>query len=292
MEFLALLIALLLWSYSPLVPQLQRDGIFFALLRLFVGSLPPAVALTLAVLLPAVAVAALLAMLDHQLFGLPALLISVAVVLYGLGRGDLRQSWAHYIDEWQRGNYQAAYQQALQMQALHDDTIESPFALHQIMRKLFCYHAVERWFAPVFWFMTLGPAVILAYRFLHLATNLSGDPYQAQRQLAWRALLWLEWLPERVLALTFALAGNFSSGFQRCQQLLFVAPAPAIVAAGTSSIVGDCAVAALDLPDDEAQYSSPADFHQASAQELRAMQALVRRSRILWLVMIGLLMML
>lgn len=62
---------------------------------------------------------------------------------------------------------------------------------------------VERWLAPVFWFILAGAVGVLAYRLLALQAH--------QLPLARKARDWAEWLPVRLLALALPLMGHFSA---------------------------------------------------------------------------------
>lgn len=70
-------------------------------------------------------------------------------------------------------------------------------------------------FAPLFWFMVLGPAGAVLYRLaLSVAgqwTALGGPPGERERfgQFARRAFHFLDWLPARLTAITFAIVGDF-----------------------------------------------------------------------------------
>jgi AmpE protein len=281
MSFLALLIALLMWNFWPKSAVVQNDNWLQPLYKMLRSLLPTTLALALTIALPVIIVAGFFLLLEHELFGLLTLLFSVFVVIYGLGRGDLRLAWLAYVDEWQRGNYEAAYQQAIDLGVITaDDVIEDSFTLHQRMRGQYCYYGLERWFAPIFWFMVLGPAAIVGYRIVVTITQWQGDEMLTTRQLAARCCVWLEFLPARLLALTFALAANFSSAFTYFQDKLF-AQYPA------NTLVAESAAKALELPNTLAEYVSTVEFIDASTQELREMKSLLKRSQIVWILVLG-----
>jgi AmpE protein len=273
MIFLALFIAVLIWSYSSLAQRVQQDVWWFWWQKKIPTGLPVPVVVLLSVILPAVLVAVLIDQLEHIAFGILALPILIVVVIYGLGRGDMRKDWNHYVEELQHGDYEAAFQQSVKMSVLDAETpVETPFDLHQYMRKAFCYYGLERCFAPVFWFVLLGPGAIIAYRLLVMASQQSVEMR--------RFLQWAEWLPARLLALSFALAANFSTGFQRFQEML-------VAEKSLQDVVGDCAIAALELPVSAEHYASNENLFSAAAREMVAVKSLMKRSYILWLVVIG-----
>lgn len=65
-------------------------------------------------------------------------------------------------------------------------------------------------FAPLFWFLILGPAGALLYRLaVILAEHWRDEAHGPLAHLATAALAVLDWLPVRVAALTFAIVGDF-----------------------------------------------------------------------------------
>ncbi len=57
-------------------------------------------------------------------------------------------------------------------------------------------------FAPLFWYVLLGPAAPIAYGFARLTA-------ERREGLARRALLWIDWIPSRLAAASLAFAGRF-----------------------------------------------------------------------------------
>jgi AmpE protein len=286
MSFLALLLALLLWNFWPKSALIQNDSWLQPLYKILRSILPATFALVLTIALPVMVITLLVLVVEHHFFGLLTLLFSVIVVVYGLGRGDLRLAWLTYVDEWQRGNYEAAYQQAIELGGItKDELIEDSFALHQQMRGKYCYYGLERWFAPIFWFMALGPAAIVAYRVVITINDWQGDETLAARKLTARWCAWLEYIPARLLALTFALAANFSAAFGYFQDKVFVQYP-------VDTLVAESAEKALELPDALNDYGSPAEFIDASTQELGELKNLLKRSQIVWLLVLGFMMLL
>jgi adenosylcobinamide-phosphate synthase len=57
-------------------------------------------------------------------------------------------------------------------------------------------------FAPLFWYVLLGPAAPVAYGFARLAA-------ERRTGVARRALYWIDWVPSRLAAASLAFAGRF-----------------------------------------------------------------------------------
>ena len=66
----------------------------------------------------------------------------------------------------------------------------------------FAYRGFARWFPPVLYFWLLGPFGAAVYRLVALANTNSDGRFDAAQRL-------LDWLPSRVLLLTFCVLGDF-----------------------------------------------------------------------------------
>ncbi|MEZ0231404.1 MAG: CobD/CbiB family protein [Methylophilaceae bacterium] len=64
-------------------------------------------------------------------------------------------------------------------------------------------------FAPIFWFVLLGPAGALLYRLTHLQKLEWPAKDQGYHQFAHQVFEWLDWLPTRITASCFAIVGDF-----------------------------------------------------------------------------------
>lgn len=64
-------------------------------------------------------------------------------------------------------------------------------------------------FAPIFWFILLGPGGALLYR-LSQSVKLAWDGTESDfTRVAQRIFYWLDWLPSRFTAISFAVVGDF-----------------------------------------------------------------------------------
>ena len=66
---------------------------------------------------------------------------------------------------------------------------------------------------PIFWFVVLGPVGPVVYRAADLLAGRWGKLLQPEQRafalFAERAFFWIDWLPARITAASFAIAGNF-----------------------------------------------------------------------------------
>jgi len=148
-------------------------------------------------------------LLQHALFGLPALAFGVLVLFYSWGPRDLDADIESVLKAPDSDRRHAAAQglrpvpsmEALPLQSA--PLVEATFA-----------SALSRWFGVLFWFVVLGPAGALAYRVVQLlarhpgfAADLGGE----SRERLERAALVLDWAPSHLVALTLALATEFDA---------------------------------------------------------------------------------
>lgn len=205
MNFLALVIALLFRYTANGEPAPDRGTLWWRWLAWCrQRGLGPWLELLLAVGLPVLLVAWGMALLAPLLFGLPWLAVAVWLLLYSFGRGDFRASLQRYRELCAAGNAEGAWLHARQSLDLSPALEAEDFpGLQGLVQIRLCYEGYQRWFAVIFWFLLLGPAAALCYRLLQwYSRELASAP-------ALRLLFIVDWVPVRLLALAFALAGDF-----------------------------------------------------------------------------------
>lgn len=206
MSFLVLVLALWFEKFSSLRQRLQRDGFYLGeLVRLErSGKVHPWWTLAILILAPVALLVLLLHVLEPVAYGLLALPVHLLVLIYSLGRGDVKAAFGPFRDAWRRGDDQAALHVAERDLGLAADDAMS---LIKRAQGHLLWQAYQSFFAVIFWYFLLGPAAALAYRLLALTFENSRQP--ALKTLAEQLRHALDWLPVRVLAVSFALVGNF-----------------------------------------------------------------------------------
>ncbi|QXH35071.1 regulatory signaling modulator protein AmpE [Pseudomonas muyukensis] len=206
MSFLVLVLALWVEKFSALRQQVQRDGFFLGeLVRLErSGKVHPWWTLAILILAPVALLVLLLHVLEPVAYGLLALPVHLLVLIYSLGRGDVKAALGPFRDAWRRGDEQAALHVAERDLGLAAD--DAPGLIKRVQGHLL-WQAYQSFFAVIFWYFLLGPGAALAYRLLALTTEHSRQP--ALRTLAGQMRHALDWLPVRVMTVSFALVGNF-----------------------------------------------------------------------------------
>lgn len=70
-------------------------------------------------------------------------------------------------------------------------------------------HSHHDLFAPLFWFVLLGPAGALLYRLAYLLKHAWEGQHEEFRRFSQRLFDWLDWLPARFTAGSFSVVGDF-----------------------------------------------------------------------------------
>ena len=294
MDFLAILIVFALERYRGFYPKIQSDQWFFRLEQLgddWLGRLniPQAWRAAVVIGIPCLLLIQVEAMVEDTLFGLPTLALLVVVLIYSLGRGDFTAQLEHYLTQWNSGDLQSAWHLAQEFSAAGDVIdAESAEQLHTYASEALLYQGFERWFCVVFWFAVLGPWSALAYR---LARLYGGQAAVAEGSKTagptTRFIRLVEWLPARLLALSFALVGNFPTTVACWRDQISSA------SISTVKLLHRCALAAL-VGDDVATTNNDNGNNAAIAANVQAgvqikgLKSLLQRTAVAWLLILAL----
>lgn len=232
----------------------------------------PSLVLGLAVLLPALLLAVFLNLFggvwQRLAVGVAGLLVLGHVLLDQRQPGVARRKPTEWLArEWPG---ESAGQPALLAAELVAESELAP-ARHELVEE-----QLRELFAPLFWFLLLGPVGVLVYYLLRLVAEGDGGPVIL---LARQLLHYAEWPVARVLALGFALAGDFMATWYQLRDRLL-----------------DRDVAAVDMLDDCASHAQPVSLNmtpEASPaavliKALAAVQGLLQRTLVLWVVLLAL----
>ncbi|MDR9481129.1 MAG: regulatory signaling modulator protein AmpE [Spiribacter sp.] len=280
MTLIALLAALLLNAYLPPGGWRSARGLFryagWLRARLMPTRLWNGAAGVVALILPIiVALGVVQWLLGDVLLGLGGLILGVFALAFAFGGGDtLETEVSAFTVAWRRGD-QAASDGALG--ALAGGPVESMALEAQpeaATEYLFC-RARTRLFAPIFWFVVLGPVGAVGYRLSVLARAFgqnhdnAGPEYCAA---ASRWLGWLDYLPDRLMAFAMALAGHFSAAWQAWEETR---------EDNADRRLSETGIGALGLPVDEGQ-------RDLTISALDDAHALLRRAMYCWLAVVAL----
>jgi len=175
-------------------------------------ALIPVLALALVLVLP-VLIARLA--LGDAWYGFPYLILAVVVLFFSLGPKDIGEDVDEYCEAIEAGDAQRieATSRALAEADIPDDEEQRI----RVVEESVCIQANNRLFAVVFWFILLGPVGAWAYRVADLVRrravfNMLREELAAESGIVEAAELlhgWLAWIPARLTAVGYAMAGSF-----------------------------------------------------------------------------------
>lgn len=292
MTFIIVLSCLLLNFYWRKDRMLPVDGWFdswqeFLLSRqhhlpAFVSSWPGTLPL-LAVLLPLVPVAFVLWLASGQLIGLLSFGLHLVLVMYCLPRVNLDALIEDYLERWNRGNFEAAYLHSENLApGIFDESFNDYARMHGQFTRFVLICSFRRVLAVLFWYIVAGPLGAMLYVLVQHVVR-SGVLLEPPRALwlAHKLLAALEWLPVRMVALAFALAGDFVKGFNALRARLVE---PLDVELGLA-LLEECAQKAMSAPVD---IDKDSEFALRAGAELAELKALLQRTQVVWVAVLAL----
>lgn len=186
-------------------------------------------------LLPAVIVVALFQwMMIYFMWGIAGFVFAAAVLLYALG----------VMPTITVGHTPPAKSSTIEEVARHEGAaVVTPKSTGSLL-----WQAQTNMFAVLFWFVLLGPAGAVLYRFSRLLSEhayAEDSPQIRDAAVTW--ISYLDWIPVRLLALSFVLAGRFESTIKVWWHQITTAPK------GNEAYLEACSHAALESGHDTPQ---------------------------------------
>ncbi|MEQ1600248.1 MAG: CobD/CbiB family protein [Methylophilaceae bacterium] len=212
MNFLALISALVLCYYFPqpkadYLQQVYRPYVRLLLQRFSDGSTKIGImAWLLGVLLPVLAIALMEGVL-LKINAFPSFLFNVAILYFTLQFSHFGQQAEHIANALRDNNIDLARQ----LFSAWDAGDASAYQSNEIARasiEATLKQAHHGLFAPIIWFAILGPAGAVLYALAYLFKR-QWPTHSAHQQLFCRIFNWLNWLPARITASSFAIVGDF-----------------------------------------------------------------------------------
>ncbi|MGD8589485.1 MAG: regulatory signaling modulator protein AmpE [Chromatiales bacterium] len=234
-------------------------------------------------LLPPLLVVSLLQhLLNDSLFGIPGALYACLVLLYSLGPEDLDQQITAFNEAREKNDQETA--DSIARSLLKDTPPPTEPAYTQAVAEAILEQANNRVFAVIFWFLVLGPFGALLYRLVSTLPNLKASHTDLDFFIAARQLLAvLDWIPARITAFTYAIAGSFEDalyGWRSYHESRF--DEFSNNASGILICTGAGALRMSSLLDDKY------DLTDSYQYIIEAVMGLVWRSLLVWLALLGL----
>ncbi len=293
MKFLVLLITLGSYKFWGLRVNKSADQWFSSLrasLEKRLGGYPRIVML-LTLLLPIAAAGGVVWALQDWLFGLVGIVLHVLLLFYAFGRGNLLEQTSTYLTDWRAGNLESAYLDATQTFGLQRDIrVDDAVGMHRNVRIGLFYQWFQQIFLIIFWYLLAGPLVALFIRLVCLYDadeRLEDDHSEAVMPLQLQHAI--EWLPARLMGLTFAIAGNFTLCFKEWNSALFNWSMP------TEEVLHRSGMAALGVCEIDTNPDIPAPVVAVSdadiacfGEEIETIQGLIVRTLVISVVICAL----
>lgn len=152
---------------------------------------------------------------DTLWFGFPYLLLAIIVLFFSLGPKDIGDDVAEYCRAIEEDDAERIAETAKSL--IESDVPASAIERTRKVEESVCVQANNRLFAVVFWFVLLGPVGAWAYRVIDLIrrravfNGLRNDDSADNAVLAAAEMVhgWLAWIPARLTAIGYAMAGSF-----------------------------------------------------------------------------------
>lgn len=240
----------------------------------------------LAVVPPVLLVAIVQALLSEVLFGLLAFVFAVLVLVYTLGPRDLDADAEAYINALDVADEEDAQRCAAVI--LETEPPAEAGERTRLVADALLVKANEAVFAVLFWFAVLGPAGAALYRLAWVLKKKAGAGAEETSDFAAAAQRLhgiVAWLPARLLAAGYALAGSFEEaihawrGYYDKWSIRFGdSNVGVLVCAGNGA-----------LHRDVERDASVEDRVEAGTDLIRAVLGLIWRTLVIWVTVIALL---
>jgi membrane protein required for beta-lactamase induction len=226
MNFLALLLGLAMERSLTHLFHLREfrwlDPVFDTVLRRAAtrSRLPAALLLVAVVVLLALPVAMVSWALWDELLQVPYFAFAVVVLLFALGPRDLGNEVEDYLAALPGGDPETLRRLAKELS--EQDPPESPAARNEAVERAIYVQANNRVFAVVFWFLVAGPTGAWVFRVLDSLRRRMAYRHLSDEDPAPSSALWsltrelhavAAWVPSRLLAAGYVLAGDFEAAF-------------------------------------------------------------------------------
>ncbi|MEQ8955733.1 MAG: regulatory signaling modulator protein AmpE [Gammaproteobacteria bacterium] len=238
------------------------------------------VALTYVLLLGLLAFVLWLA--NGLVFGIATMLVHIMVVLIAFDRTQPGMMAREYLDRLGAQGDQEARDYLQQEMRCSEPVPEPRDQMTRMFGRLLIHRAFERMFVMFFWYMLAGaPGVVFTYISYQMQDSHREDQEQNEVQFIASIIGLLEWIPMRLLALTFSLAGNFVQCFESLKRNFWETD----LHVDNGALLHDYASCALSGIVEMG--SGPESGTDREAIEISALQGLLERSQAIWLTVLA-----
>ncbi|MBL4852159.1 MAG: regulatory signaling modulator protein AmpE [Gammaproteobacteria bacterium] len=293
MNLIVILLALFIERFAPSIDEVRE---YRWLQRLIDFSLKHSkiftigggvIGLLLILLLPVLIVGLLQARLAEW-NSLIYVIFSVIILVYSFGPMNLQRQLKKYIAACDTDNEKAAYEHIDTVVARSKIRDDDEHGLHRAVIEGILVENNERLLGVIFWFVVLGPIGAVLFRLSSVLRDdlfKEGEALQAVAESARILHGLLAWIPARLTAITYALAGSFIDVLECWRQNTSRWTHDWIT--GNRRLLIETGISALQFRTcrDGVEVDDPADWHSHIDSTYR----LGFRTTVIWLIIIALL---
>jgi len=232
------------------------------------------------------AVMVLEALAEGVFYGVATMLQHLFVLLFAMDRTQPGRLARDFLKSWSAGNRQGCvdYLQAELSLEVPPNAADGSALVGQFKR-LLAYRSFERMFMMYTLYMLAGPeGVMFGYVSYQLRSELCRGEDRRLAMPLEKIIAIIEWVPLRLLAITFSLVGDFNSCVSRLRRHLWEFN----TTSDNAQLIADWARCALSEPAADEVQNADCD-EAAMGAEIEALSGLLERSQIVWLVVVAVL---
>ncbi|MBL4729465.1 MAG: regulatory signaling modulator protein AmpE [Gammaproteobacteria bacterium] len=245
-------------------------------------------AFALIYVLPLASLTLILFVAKGSVFGLATMMVHILVLLVAFDRTQPGQLAKDFLEKFKGGDMAACIDFLKQeFRATGLPNVDDKDGIGRYFSKQLTYRSFERMFVLFFWYMCTGALGIL-FSYISYQLRDSHREQQLQKQVDFISLLIqiLEWIPLRLLALTFSLAGNFVQCFENVRASFWRF---SIETSNADLLYGyaGCAASGM-LINGDAKEGVDTEALDVESAEIQAILGLLERSQAIWLSVLAL----
>jgi len=228
---------------------------------------------------------------EDSVFGLVTMVVHILVLLVAFDRTQPGQLAKDFLEKGKNSDMASSLeflQKEFKASSLPGE--DDRYAIGKYFSKQLSYRSFEKMFVMFFWYMCTGAlGILFSYITYQLRDSHPEQPQQRQVDLISFLIQLLEWVPLRLLALTFSLAGNFVQCFENVRESFWEFNKETNNADLLYGYAG-CAISGMVLntltDDDKGQEAGGVPDRESA--EIQAILGLLERSQAIWLSVLAL----